>query len=60
MATIGSKLETSVEDRKTLLKAKVDINILKTLKIGSLKAIRKCGVIKYAKFKAKVKELVDL
>lgn len=31
LATIGSKLETSVEDRKALLKAKVDVNIKKHL-----------------------------
>jgi hypothetical protein len=31
LATIGSKLETSVEDWKVLLKAKVDVNIKKHL-----------------------------
>jgi hypothetical protein len=31
LAIIGSKLETSVEDQKALLKAKVDVNIRKHL-----------------------------
>jgi hypothetical protein len=36
------------------------LTLKNTFKIGSLKAIKKCGVIKYAKFKVKVKELLNL
>jgi hypothetical protein len=39
----------------------VDPNIEKknTFKIGNLKATRKCGMITNAKFKARVKKLLD-
>jgi hypothetical protein len=36
------------------------LTLKNTFKIGSLKAIGKCGMIKYAKFKANVKELLNL
>jgi predicted restriction endonuclease len=54
-------LEANVEYRKVPLKAKVDTNIKEknTFKIGNLETTRECGVITNAKFKARVKKLLD-
>lgn len=62
LTTVANKLETNVEIQKVPLKAKVDANIEEknTCKIGNLKATRKCGMITNAKFKVRVKKLLDV
>jgi len=54
-------LEANVEYQKVPLKAKVDANIEEknTFKIGNLKATKECGMFTNAKFKARVKKLLD-
>jgi hypothetical protein len=61
LTTIANKLEANVEYQKVPLKAKVDANIEEknTFKIGNLKTTRECGMITNAKFKARVKKLLD-
>jgi hypothetical protein len=36
------------------------LTLKNTFNIGSLKEIKKCGMIKYVKFKVKVQELLNL
>lgn len=59
LVTFTSKMEINIANWKVLLIAKINVNIDKK-KIVDLKVTRDYGLITYAKFLAKVKELLNL
>lgn len=51
-----------MENEKALLRAKLNVSIKNdnTFKIGNLKIVRKCEMISYVKFKARINEMLNL